>query len=268
MKTPREKIEGLERYGRRFSGAPLVVAADGKYLLHSEVLRILSEHEKEDPLLKIAALFNGWANAGAPDGGPANVTTAAGVLTKIGAALGDPFAREPADGWQPTGDHMRDRMAKKPGGVTAADEWILHLNDCRGCSALGTRCAVGRKLHGGSEYVAAAEVPGWRREYERLHTSDGRTMTGAEIGLYSVLAPLAALAEVIASGNGEAAVPERVAKCMPIEGGGHHPAGIWEPWGDNGDWALVDRANGLYTADASYILTAIDAAGNALVSAA
>ncbi len=55
---------------------------------------------------------------------------------------------------------MRDRMAKKPGGVTAEDEWILHLNDCRGCSALGTRCAVGRKLHGSAEYISVDRAMG------------------------------------------------------------------------------------------------------------
>ncbi len=95
MKTLREKIEGLQRWepdycdGVTMSGAP-----KGRYVELSDVHRIIAEHETDnDTLLKIAALFNGWANAGAPDGGPANVTTAAGVLTKIGAALGDPFAR-------------------------------------------------------------------------------------------------------------------------------------------------------------------------------
>ncbi len=94
MKTLREKIEGQQRWdvltgvtGRGFMGHTV----NGGFLEREAVRHIIAEHEKDDPLPKIAALFNGWANAGAPDGGPANVTTAAGVLAKIGAALGDPL---------------------------------------------------------------------------------------------------------------------------------------------------------------------------------
>lgn len=49
----------------------------------------------DDRLLKIAALFNKWANAGPNDKGPRNGWTAQKVLNQIGEVLGDPFAREP-----------------------------------------------------------------------------------------------------------------------------------------------------------------------------
>lgn len=93
-------------------------------------------------------------------------------------------AREPAEqqaaeseGWQPAGDHMRARMAKKAGGVTAFDEWLLHLNDCRGCSALGARCATGRKLYGGSEYGMPAQEASGQQAAE----SDGVKVDGGKL---------------------------------------------------------------------------------------
>lgn len=52
-----------------------------------------------------------------------------------------------SEGFMPLGDHMRERMAAKPGGVTVEDEWLLHLNDCRDCTALGWRCVTGANLH-------------------------------------------------------------------------------------------------------------------------
>ena len=79
---------GLQFYDAQFIAESRTLLPALADLAESEGRRADRESET---LLKIAAAFNGWANAGSPDGGPSNAITAAKVLEAIGEALGDPL---------------------------------------------------------------------------------------------------------------------------------------------------------------------------------
>ncbi len=55
---------------------------------------------------------------------------------------------------------LRRKMEAKPGGMTPADEWFLHLNACENCSAIGSRCKVGDSMFGGKTYNSAPDAVG------------------------------------------------------------------------------------------------------------
>ncbi len=245
MTSLREKIEGLPDVAI-VSGRAIAGAVD-----RADVLRIIAEHEADsDTLLKISALFNGWANAGPPDGGPCNVRTAAGVLAKIGAALGDPFDPDRLDKNLPAGQIPAYLCAPCYLEVEVGETF----GSCPKCS---------KPMEMNPRWVASsAEVPKWRQELDRLR----RQFAGsAGTVIQGQLEKLAILHDVVTSGKGEAVVPESVANLLPVWKLQAHAVYGSDQNGGKEMTALRDRNGGLSVLMTKQVMDAINQAGNSLL---
>ena len=100
------------------------------------------------------------------------------------------------------------------------------------------------------------ESPAWRRELVRLRLM---ACDKDQIDLRHALLELYNLRCRILAGDKTVAIPQSVASHMLIKGGGCHPAGTWER-DEDGFWF-----QDIYSADAAYLIAAIDAAGNGLL---
>ncbi len=108
-------------------------------------------------------------------------------------------------------------------------------------------------------------LPEWRRKLNTLLIAD-EPNEPSDVTLLNTLKELDILCKIIKSCKGEAIIPEGVARFMSIDGGGHHPAGLWIPEDEYADWVAVDRPNGIiHMADNREILAAIKKYANTLI---
>lgn len=106
-------------------------------------------------------------------------------------------------------------------------------------------------------------LPAWR-DYLRQLRREG-IASGRDRVLHLKLVELERLRRTIGLDRGTVTIPEGVARCMTIKGGGHHPAGIYR-W-DGDEW--VHAAEGAtYSASRDYVLAALDSYADGLVRGA
>lgn|GEM_PF-4653681 len=113
---------------------------------------------------------------------------------------------------------------------------------------------------------AGGVLPPWRAELERLRgmVRERQCLAGEELQRLTKLEELDALRSGVVGRNTHLLIPNEVAECMRIRGGGHHPSGHWTLDTEFGEWECEDPTG--YTARSEYILTAIDAAGAAVLA--
>lgn len=123
---------------------------------------------------------------------------------------------------------------------------------------------VGLGVHAVAQPLSKAEeLPAWLMELHRLLYR--LPILPDERELLTKLQDLDVLRRVILSGTGDAVIPEGLAQCMTIKGGGHHPAGIYR-W-DGDEW-MHSTEGATYSASRDYALAALDSYADGLVRGA
>lgn len=223
--TPlRKKIEGLDRLRDVLS--PKVF-----YVLLDEVLRIIAEHEQETK----------------GGGEPARTDLPGHHVTAppVGQAGGDLLPR-PIHGCKHIGP---DGCCAHPRAVSA------ECHTYAPCAAKQEQAV--NEVEQLARQQEPAELPMWRKELERLHATIGQEpdpLSMADHRRLAALLDLAILADVIASGRGQAVVPKGVAKLLGMRLPAQWMArrehgevicthGIWAAhiWGPAGFMRIVDE---------------------------
>jgi hypothetical protein len=259
MKTLREKIEGLPTRADELA-ATMTAEDDDRWIKRADVLRVIAEHAAPiPPELR-------------PDG----------VAGMMAGADGDEFrAGLPAEAlrkaWSKWKGRAVDRVTPYSLFGFTGPLWNRDDHPCGRTIASNQHWSMWAFAPLDTTWAEveamakAAEQPMWRQELERLW---GLRRTVGVLGVMEVhrirvLEPLASLADVIASGKGEAVVPECVALHMsliPPDSGPPSPPGVYKCDGDD-RWVLQsywEHAPGGVYENAGRLLAAIDSAGSLL----
>ena len=135
----------------------------------------------------------------------------------------DPFA-EPA---QPTMNCPRCKKEYEDFdgvGVVFCDPKTGGCGFCRHVARSGGVCEMCR-----DKESALPALPPWRVELERLRgmVRERQCLAGEELQRLTKLEELDALRSGVVGRNTHLLIPDEVAECMRIRGGGHHPSGHW-----------------------------------------
>ena len=284
----REKIEAMPRWGLRADSVLQSMEPwnNGQYLLRADVLRIVAEHEQQSADL-IAAIYGfvalctryenilllhpcgkctcggegicGWCEISSLKerieeledytkgcGKPVNLLSAEGE--SIGVAVTAPPVGQAGGNGTPTCAKCRQPM-RHDGGPDYS------------CDTCGTKHTVraGEQM---ARQQVPAEVRLWRKELERL-TGFASVASGSERARLAALRDLVILANVIASGRGQALVPEGVAAALGKESA--HGVGQWMRY-HGGNVELFRLIDGRH-ATAQEMLVAINTYGDSLCGA-